>query len=62
MNAKLRAMYLDYLNNWLTVDCFAEYHEMSAADMSELLKIGRKLHEEYASQYKQELMAYLINS
>ncbi len=37
----LTALYLEYVNNYLTVALFAEYHGMSEADMTALLDIAR---------------------
>lgn len=45
--AKVQAYYLEYLNDFLTVERFAEYHGMSVKDAVELLDCGRKLHNEY---------------
>ena len=41
-------LYLDFVNNWLTVESFAEFHEISEGEFAYLLKLGRKYHNEYA--------------
>jgi hypothetical protein len=35
-------MYLDYLNNFLTVDCFAEYYWLDNDDARIIIDMGRK--------------------
>lgn len=40
--------YLEYLNDWLSVEAYAEYHDLSIEDTQTLLTLGRKLHEERA--------------
>ena len=47
MNAILRHMYLDYVNNYLTVGVFAERNEIKKEQAETLICIGRKLHEEH---------------
>jgi hypothetical protein len=50
MNKSLRAilseLYLDYVNNYLTVEKFAEHHEISKEVMVSLLLEGRNVHEQ----------------
>lgn len=46
MKTLLADFYLSYLNEFLTVECFAEYHDMSINQAKSLLDIGRMLHEE----------------
>lgn len=36
-------MYLDYVNNFLTVDCFAEYYNISVREANIIINEGRKL-------------------
>ena len=43
---------LDWVNNWLTVRAFAEYHGVSEEAMRELLKIGKELHEQRVEDQK----------
>lgn len=46
-NEYLRELYLDYVNNYLTVDKFAEHHELHSTDARRLLSLGKILHEDY---------------
>ena len=41
--SKIRAMYLDYVNNFLTVACFAEYYGISRDVALDVISFGRKL-------------------
>tara|TARA_R110000803_G_scaffold40681_2_gene87582 strand:- start:254 stop:412 length:159 start_codon:yes stop_codon:yes gene_type:complete len=38
------AMYLDYFNNYLTVDLFAEHHQIEIHQAKKLLSEGRLTH------------------
>ena len=42
----LQAIYLDYFNNYLTIELFAEHNELSAKDATELVLLGAKIHEQ----------------
>lgn len=46
-------LYLDYLNNFLTIDKFAEHYNLNSIHAMMLLNIGEELHEENAKFYKQ---------
>lgn len=46
MKQTLIKFYLDYLNDWLTVERYAEYNQLSIASTQELINIGRMLHVE----------------
>ena len=46
-NSYLRELYLDYVNNYLTVSLFAEHNELTEEQAKQLLDIGAALHEEY---------------
>ena len=42
------AMYLDYFNNYLTVDLFAEHKQITKQEASRILEKGRTLnHKKY---------------
>jgi hypothetical protein len=45
MREKLRVLYLDYVNNFLTVARFAEYYSLQNAKALKIIDLGRKLHE-----------------
>ena len=53
LDSVIREYYLDYVNNWLTVDSFASHHEISISQASVILAIGRELQEQHASICKQ---------
>jgi hypothetical protein len=43
MKAKIEALYLDYVNNWLMVASFAEHHNIPTQKAYRIIEIGRKL-------------------
>tara|TARA_R100000700_G_C3134863_1_gene118691 strand:+ start:199 stop:375 length:177 start_codon:yes stop_codon:yes gene_type:complete len=43
---KLELLYLDYLNNFLTVEKFAEFYGMSTNKALKLIKIGKEINNE----------------
>jgi hypothetical protein len=47
LNMVLREYYLDWVNNWISVQAFAGYHELSHKQAVSIIDIGRKLHESY---------------
>lgn len=44
MKLDLIKFYLDYLNDWLTVEAYANHWGLSIEHCSSLLAIGRQLH------------------
>ena len=54
LNATLRAYYLDWVNNWLTLASFAEYHDMTPSDAEKAIALGRKLHEQFCKDVNNE--------
>jgi len=50
MKEQLAKFYLQYLNDFLTVEKFAAYHGMSEQDATKLVEMGRKFHEELADK------------
>ncbi len=46
MKEQLAAFYRQYINEFLTIERFAAYHDMSEEDAAQLLNLGRKFHEE----------------
>lgn len=48
MKEALASVYLDYLNNFLTVGKFAAYYGMSQQEATVILQVGRRFHEEFA--------------
>lgn len=49
MKTALADLYLDYFNNYLTVEKFAEHNGMEVADAKALLEIGRRYQEQRAA-------------
>ena len=45
MSSQLASLFRDYLNDYLTVERFAD-HEVSVNDARTLIDLGRKYHEE----------------
>jgi hypothetical protein len=43
MKNALIKFYLDYINDWLTVEAYAIYNQLSSDATLELLSIGRQL-------------------
>ncbi len=43
MKSKIEAYYLEYFNDFLTVDAFASYHHWSLARAGRIISIGRRL-------------------
>ena len=46
-NQILRHIYVEWMNNYLTVELFAEHHEMTVEDAQALIGLGRKALEHY---------------
>jgi hypothetical protein len=49
LRQQIAAFYLEYLNNFLTVDRFAEYHDLSITQAQALIDLGRQFHNEATS-------------
>lgn len=45
IESKLELMYLDYVNNFLTVGAFADYYDLSINGASAIIESGKKIHE-----------------
>lgn len=46
-NEYMRSLYLDYFNNYLTIEKFAIDNEISFHDAGLLISIGKELHHQY---------------
>ena len=46
-NEDLQIMYLDYINNFLTVEKFAEYYNLTIEQANEVIEQGEIKHAEY---------------
>ena len=44
------AYYLDYWNNFLTVDGYAKYYGITREEAEQRIKAGRKIHDKYTSE------------
>ena len=62
MKARLASFYLDYLNDYLTIDRFAAFNLMSTEDAANLLALGRKYHEERTEPSTAELRYQALQS
>lgn len=49
---KLRQDYLDYVNNYLSLDRFAEHRGMTLEQAKIILAMGKQLHEDYCFMLK----------
>ena len=50
---ELADLYLEWWNDWLTVDRFAEYHGVTVADATTLISMGREYHEQRVARIKE---------
>ena len=46
MKKQLQEFYLDWVNNYLTIEKMAEHYELTAEDTATLINLGRSYHEE----------------
>ncbi len=52
MNNYLANLYLEYFNDYLTVDKFAEHKQLKRLDALMLINMGREYHEERVERFK----------
>lgn len=52
---KLESYFLEWLNDFLTIERFAEYHGMEQLHAQRLIKLGRKVH------YRKNSICYVCN-
>ena len=50
MNRQLREFYLDWVNNYLTVETMAEHHDLDVRHARILIDIGRDAHQQYIDE------------
>lgn len=55
MKIKLANLYLEWVNDFLTVPAFASYHRITEAKAYRIINIGRKCHERRVADYKKQL-------
>lgn len=48
----LADLYLDWVNNFLTIEVFAEYYGLDDDDARDLLKLAKKCHEQRVDYLK----------
>ena len=51
MKQKLINLYLDWWNNFLTVDRFASYYDLTIGQALRVIRLGRTLHEQNVRQF-----------
>lgn len=44
-NSKLKEMYLDYVNNFITVDKFGCHYDLKYTDALHVINLGKSIHE-----------------
>jgi len=49
----IRAAYLDWFNNWLTVESWASYHCLTVEQAESVLRLGKELHEAHCQRLKE---------
>ena len=52
-NKYFRAAFLDYFNNYLTIEKYAEHNGISIEDATNLIDAGRKYHEHHVKLCRQ---------
>jgi hypothetical protein len=50
---QLQNMFLEYINNFLTVARFAEYYGFTESEAKQLIDLGHEVHERLVAEYKQ---------
>ena len=50
---QLADLYLEWWNDWLTLERFAEYHGVSVDDAEALINMGRQYHDQRAARIKE---------
>nr|BAR35134.1 hypothetical protein [uncultured Mediterranean phage uvMED] len=53
MNNYLADLFLEYWNDYLSVDTFAEHKQLKRVDAQMLINMGRKYHNERAKRLKE---------
>ena len=54
-NKFLQDIFLDWINNYLTVEVFAEHNELTINEATILIELGRSVHERLVAEYKESL-------
>ena len=56
LNDHLDFIFIDWFNNFLTVDRFAEYYGLEIEQAKKAIEAGRKIHDKRAEALKNELL------
>ena len=51
--SNIRAAYLEWLNDWITIQCWASHYGYTIPQATRLLTIGRELHETHCQRIKE---------
>tara|TARA_R110002124_G_scaffold110669_2_gene264166 strand:+ start:204 stop:383 length:180 start_codon:yes stop_codon:yes gene_type:complete len=54
-NKFLQDIFLDWINNYLTRELFAEHNELTIKEATILIELGRSVHERLVIEYKESL-------
>jgi hypothetical protein len=52
MKQQLINFYLDWVNNFLSIQYFASYHDLTVKQATTMINVGRELHEQVVSESK----------
>lgn len=52
LNKGLEAIYLEYVNDWLTVDAMAEYYEINSDELRAIIVTAKAIRERYLEGIK----------
>lgn len=50
MKTQLQAIYLHWVNNFITVGAFADHYHITDAEAETLIRLGRRFHEEIVAE------------
>lgn len=53
MDYKLQKIYLDWYNNYLTIEKFAEANNLTWTEAGQLIDLSRSVHERLVKEYKE---------
>jgi len=53
MNTTLQTAFLDYFNNYLTVEKYAEHNQLTVEQAQKLIDLGREVHEDIVKLHKE---------
>ena len=53
MESQLRAFYLDWFNNYLSIGCIAEHHSLDVDDAKQMMAMGRIYHARHVEYWRE---------